>query len=87
MQDWTEAPADCLILALYQLQVYYVNEIKRGMAGQGEYTLADQFSATQLEEVCFNSVVRTSPAEVAKTIKEGLSKTSTDDKDNVLQVC
>ena len=75
-----------MILALYQLQAYYLNEIKRGMAGQGEYTLADQFSSIQFEEVCFSSIVHTSPAEVVRAIREGLSKKNTDDKENVLQV-
>jgi len=29
LQHWKEAPVDCMLLALYQLQAYYVNEIKR----------------------------------------------------------
>ena len=32
-QAWKEAPVDCFILALYQLQSYYSNEIQRGFAG------------------------------------------------------
>lgn len=32
-QSWKEAPLDTVVLALYQLQVYYYNETKRGFAG------------------------------------------------------
>ena len=32
-QAWKEAPADSFVLALYQLQSYYSNEIQRGLAG------------------------------------------------------
>lgn len=32
-QSWKEAPLDSFILAMYQVQVYYSNEIKRGLAG------------------------------------------------------
>lgn len=37
LQSWKEAPLDCLVLALYRLQAFYSNEIKRGLAGIGEY--------------------------------------------------
>ena len=39
LQHWKEAPIDCMLLALYQLQAYYVNEIKQGIARVGEYHL------------------------------------------------
>ena len=32
-QSWKEAPLDSFVLAMYKLQVYYSNEIKRGFAG------------------------------------------------------
>ena len=32
-QSWKEAPLDSFVLAMYQLQVYYSNEIRRGLAG------------------------------------------------------
>ena len=32
-QSWKEAPLDSFILAMYRLQLYYYNEIKRGLAG------------------------------------------------------
>ena len=35
-QAWKEAPVDSFVLALYQLQSYYSNEIQRGLAGMCE---------------------------------------------------
>ena len=32
-QQWKEAPLDSFVLALYQLQAFYFNEIQRGLAG------------------------------------------------------
>ena len=32
-QGWKEVPVDSFVLALYQLQSYYFNEIQRGLAG------------------------------------------------------
>ena len=32
-QSWKEAPLDSFVLALFQLQAYYGNEIKRVLAG------------------------------------------------------
>ena len=39
LQEWKEAPVDSVVLSLFQLQVFYYNEVKRGLAGLGEYTL------------------------------------------------
>ena len=36
-QSWKEAPLDTLVLALYQLQAYYTNEVRRGFASLGQY--------------------------------------------------
>ena len=44
LQDWKEAPLDCVVLSLYQLQAFYLNETKRGLAGLGKYTIAPGFS-------------------------------------------
>ena len=30
LQGWKEAPVDCVMLAVYQLQAYYLNKIRRG---------------------------------------------------------
>lgn len=36
-QGWKEAPVDTFILAPYQLQSYYSNEIQRGLADMHAY--------------------------------------------------
>ena len=36
------SPVDCFILSLYHLQIFYCNEIRRGIAGLGEYTIASE---------------------------------------------
>ena len=41
-QSWKEAPLDTPVLALYQLQVYYTNEVRWGFAGLGKYHLAEE---------------------------------------------
>ena len=43
MQDWKESPIDCMILALYYLQSYYLYEITRGQHNLGNYHLHTQF--------------------------------------------
>ena len=32
LQGWKEAPVDCVMLAVYQLQAFYLNEIRQGLA-------------------------------------------------------
>lgn len=36
---WKEVPVDVLLLAIYRLQLYFLNGIKRGRAGIGSYAL------------------------------------------------
>ena len=38
-RSWKEAPLNTVVLALYQLQAYYYNEIKRGFAGMNHHPL------------------------------------------------
>ena len=46
LQEWKEAPVDCMALSLHYLQMYYSHEIERGKKkGLGEYTLHPQFSS------------------------------------------
>ena len=37
LQEWKEAPIDCMALALHHLQSYYLVEIARGQHGMGNY--------------------------------------------------
>ena len=36
LQGWKEVKIDNAVLAFYQMQAYYMNEIRRGLAGMGE---------------------------------------------------
>ena len=44
LQEWHEAPVDCMALALHHLQSYYIVEIFRGQHNMGNYHLHSQFS-------------------------------------------
>ena len=66
LQEWKEAPVDSVVLSLFQLQVFYYNEVKRGLAGLGEYTLLPEFS--YLHEHCCEEK---SPKEIVQAIKDG----------------
>ena len=47
LEDWKEAPLESLILSLYQLQAFYMNETKRGLAGLGNYLFQKSESLNQ----------------------------------------
>ena len=69
LQSWKEAPLDCLVLALYHLQAFYSNEIKRGLAGIGEYHPLPQFAPIQpYSEVDY--LPTSPPEEIVKHIRE-----------------
>ena len=71
LQQWKEAPVDCMVLVLYQLQAYYLSEVSRGIAGVGEYTLRECYFSLR------SSIVEYIPSksleEIMTTIKEGAS--------------
>ena len=71
LQHWKEVPVDCMILALYQLQAYYVNEIRRGLAGIGEYTLQTCYSSLHTNIVDY--IPSKAPDEIVIGIKESRS--------------
>ena len=50
-QGWKEAPVDSFILALYQLQSYYFNEIQRGLVGMYMYMYMNAFIAICIEHI------------------------------------
>ena len=70
LQKWKEAPIDSMLLSLYQLQCFYSNEIKRGLSGLGEYTLAPCYSDLKLPHVdlCFTR----SPEDIVSSIRNSL---------------
>lgn len=43
-----KALIDCMLSALYQLQAFYLNEIRRGLAGMGEYHLTEEYATIQM---------------------------------------
>ena len=69
LQHWKEAPVDCMVLSIYQLQVFYYNEIKRGLAGVGEYTLSPMHSSIQVQEVEY--LPSECPDDIVKRIRDG----------------
>lgn len=71
LHEWKEAPLDCVILSLYQLQAFYSNEIKRGLAGLGEYTICQQYSPLKQDESDVEYLPACSPNEIVKMIRDG----------------
>lgn len=69
LQKWKEAPVDCMVLALYQLQAYYLNEVRRGLAGIGEYSLRGCYSS--LRTTIVDYVPSKSPEDIVIGIKNG----------------
>lgn len=70
LQEWKEAPVDCILFSLYQLQVFHINEIRRGFAGTGEYHLIAPYSglpsSTRVDYIPIGT-----PAEIVDQIKKG----------------
>lgn len=73
LQQWKEAPLDCVILSLHQLQAYYCNEIKRGLSGLGTYTIADEYTSLKVNQISMQYIPASSPEEIVKRIQEGKS--------------
>ena len=73
LQQWKEAPLDCVILSLHQLQAYYCNEIKRGLSGIGTYTIAAAYASLKIDQLSLEYIPANSPEEIVKRIREGKS--------------
>ena len=71
LQEWKEAPLDCVLLSLYQLQAFYYNEIKRGLMGLGKYTIIEKYTSLMCKDTIVHYLPTCSPSEVVKLIKEG----------------
>ena len=71
LQDWREAPVDCMALALHHLQSYYLVEIARGQHDMGNYHLHPQYQQLQNCTPVPNSAF--SPDEIVSRIKGTLS--------------
>jgi len=60
---------DCLALSFYNLQTFYLNEIKRGLSGTGTYSLAERYlslKSTHYEAECVSVDL---PEDIVKFIK------------------
>jgi len=42
-ENWKPVPVDSFVLSMYQLQIYYFQEIQRGIAGKGLYHLKSRY--------------------------------------------
>ena len=71
LQGWEEAPLDCVILSLYQLQAFYCNGIKRDFAGLGEYTLAPEYSSLIDSGLEVEYIHTNTPQQIVPSIREG----------------
>ena len=69
-QSWKEAPLDTLVLALYQLQVYYANEVRQGFAGLGQYHLAETYESIKIDAQDIEYICPCTPDEIVHNIKE-----------------
>ena len=75
-QGWSETPIDSITLSLYQLQVYYSNEIKRGMAGVGDYSLAWKYEHLKIVHL-ENEIIKHPPSDgIVKQLKYKMSESS-----------
>ena len=77
LQEWKEAPVDCMLLALHYLQGYYQVEIARGHQGLGNYHLHPQFSTLLTTPPLLISEENVyCPEKIVEQIKESLNPPS-----------
>ena len=80
LQQWKEVPVDCIVLSFYLLQSYFMNEVTRGLAGQGSYHLHPQFLPLMEEaEVSEPVFICVRPHDIVTRIREKDDITSTAD--------
>ena len=80
LQQWKEVPVDCIVLSFYLLQSFFMNEITRGLAGQGSYHLHQQFLPLMEEaEVSDPAFICVHPHEIVSRIREKDDITTTAD--------
>ena len=72
LQEWKEAPVDCMVLALHYLQGYYISEIARGQQNLGNYHLRSEFSNLLAMPLFLPNSTIYSPEEIVLRIKENM---------------
>ena len=70
LQNWREVPIDAIVLALYYLQALYSNEIQRGFAGLGNYSLSSEFAAAQWSADEIMTIATFQPEEIVARIQQ-----------------
>ena len=75
-QGWSETPIDSITLSLYQLQLYYSNEIKRGMAGVGDYSLTGKYEHLKIVHLENEIIKHPPPDGIVKQLKYKMSESS-----------
>lgn len=77
LQEWSESPLDCMILALNHLQSYNLVEIVRGQHGIGKYHLHPQYrKLVNTQPLPVENVY--SPEQIVERIKGNLQETTTE---------
>ena len=78
LQDWREAPIDCMVLALNYLQGFYKVEIARGQQGLGNYHLHPNFSTLMVPSPSLLSEGNVyCPEKIVQQIKDALNSSPT----------
>ena len=72
LQQWKEAPIDCMVLALNYLQGYYASEIARGQQKLGNYHFRSEFLNSLAMALFLPECKVYSPAEIVSQIKENM---------------
>ena len=75
LQGWKEAPVDCVMLAVYQLQAFYLNEIRRGLTGIGEYHLKSTYTSIQANLSIVDYIPTSTPEEIVERIQHTITHT------------
>lgn len=96
LQSWREVPVDNIVLSLYYLQAYYSNEVQRGFAGLGNFTLSVEFQAVRRPAEEIFSIPTFQPEEIVSRLQhrnvkmiesQGLENTSPDVAESIQPVC
>ena len=70
LQNWREVPIDAIVLGLYHLQAFYLNEVRRGFAGLGSYSLSDEFEAAKQSPDEIQTITVYSPLDIVDQIRK-----------------
>ena len=72
LQNWKEAPIDCMVLSLHYLQGFYTSEIARGQQNLGNYHLRSEFSNRLAMPLSLPDCIVYSPEEIVSWMKENV---------------